>query len=366
MKVDANFGRLRKALMLEGEPDRVPLIEAGVDNQVKAAFLGRPVESLEDEMEFWATAGYDYVPIQAGIRTLFWPGHATAETGPRPVAKVSKAVQARYSLFTEQYTERAWAEEGRGLITSQAEFASFPWPTVEEMVDFSTFEEAARCLPPNMGIIAYMGYVYTATWWLMGFEAFCEALTQDLGLVERMFDKVGSLVFDSFQKVIALDGVKAVWHPDDMAYSEGLMVSPQVLRRYVFPWYRRMGEVCRQKGLPYIFHSDGRLDQVLEDIIGCGFNALHPIEPKAMNITHLKRTVGNRLCLCGNIDLAYTLTRGTPEEVEAEVRQRIRDCAPGGGYCVGSSNSVTEYVPLQNYNAMRKAVFQYGRYPLAL
>ena len=78
----------------------------------------------------------------------------------------------------------------------------------------------------------------------------------------------------------------------------------------------------------------------------------------------MKRKVGDRLCLIGNIDLSSTLTRGTPAEVEAEVRQRITEIAPGGGYCVGSSNTVTNYVPLENYRAMIEAAFKYGHYPI--
>ena len=70
--------------------------------------------------------------------------------------------------------------------------------------------------------------------------------------------------------------------------------------------------------------------------------------------------------LIGNVDLGYTLTRGTPEEVRAEARERIRALAPGGGYCVSSSNSATEYVPFENYLATRAAVFEYGKYPISL
>ena len=156
----------------------------------------------------------------------------------------------------------------------------------------------------------------------------------------------------------------ALIHADDLAYAEALMVSPTHYRKYVFPWYRWCGAVVRDRGLPYIFHSDGRLFRVLEDLIDCGFNALHPIEPKAMDILEVKKKAGGALCLLGNIDLGYTLTRGTPQEVETEVKEKIRTVAPGGGYCVGSSNSVTAYVPLENYNAMREAAFQYGKYPL--
>jgi uroporphyrinogen decarboxylase len=103
----------------------------------------------------------------------------------------------------------------------------------------------------------------------------------------------------------------------------------------------------------------------MEDIIGCGFDALNPIEPKAMDINAIKREYGSRISIIGNIDLGYTLTRGTPQEVREEVRQRIQDLAPGGGYAVSSSNSIPEYVPLANFNAMREATFEYGRYPIS-
>ena len=93
-------------------------------------------------------------------------------------------------------------------------------------------------------------------------------------------------------------------------------------------------------------------------------NAHTSIEPKAMDIAYVKKKWGHQLCLIGNIDLGYTLTLGTPQDVEEEVRQRLREVAPGGGYCIGSSNSVTDFVPLQNYNAMRDAVFRYGAYPI--
>jgi uroporphyrinogen decarboxylase len=84
-----------------------------------------------------------------------------------------------------------------------------------------------------------------------------------------------------------------------------------------------------------------------------------------MDIVELKRQYAGRLCLCGNINLDSTLTRGTPRDVAEEVRMRIRTLAPGGGYCCGSSNSVTEYVPFENYLAMLEATREYGKYPIA-
>jgi len=209
-----------------------------------------------------------------------------------------------------------------------------------------------------------MGYIYTSTWWLMGFETFCFALRENMALVEAVQEKIKEIQSQALEKILTFDHVEAIWHPDDIAYSEALIVSPAYLRKYVFPWYKRANALCRQRGIPSIYHSDGKLLEVIPDIIDCGFSGLHPIEPKAMDIAELKRNYGKRLCLIGNIDLGYTLTRGTPAEVEDEVKVRIREVGPGGGYCVGSSNSVTSYVPLANFNAMREATFKYGRYPL--
>jgi len=104
--------------------------------------------------------------------------------------------------------------------------------------------------------------------------------------------------------------------------------------------------------------------EVIDDLIACGVNALHPIEPKAMDIYKLKKIYGKKLCLMGNIDVGETLTRGNPETVDEEVKQKISRLAPGGGYCIGSSNSIPDYVPLENYIALLEASFNYGHYPI--
>ena len=85
-----------------------------------------------------------------------------------------------------------------------------------------------------------------------------------------------------------------------------------------------------------------------------------------MDIIEIKKKYGDKFCIFGNIDLDYTLTRGTPDEVDALVKERIRALAPGGGYAVSSSNSIPEYVKPENYKAMIEAVKKYGKYPIKL
>ena len=95
-----------------------------------------------------------------------------------------------------------------------------------------------------------------------------------------------------------------------------------------------LAAIAHEAGLPFIFHSDGKVWDVIPDLIAVGVNALHPIEPKAMDINLVKARYGDKLALIGNIDMDL-LARGTPEQVREQVRQRIKDLAPGGGYAVG-------------------------------
>ncbi|MHB0876250.1 MAG: uroporphyrinogen decarboxylase family protein [Anaerolineae bacterium] len=369
MEPSPDFERVRTALLSAGEPDRVPLAEAGIDKGIREAVLGRPIRTLADEVEFWRVAGYDFVPVHVGLRLMLSLGHdPTYDAHERTAALAAARLTGRalYGIGDSEERERAWAQEHKGVVTTWEEFDRFPWPTADEFDQRQTVAAVGALLPASMKAIMYQGHIFTLVWELMGFESFCFALTENPDLVDAIFEKVGTEQMKVFERLIGLPEVGAAWMPDDLAYTEALMVAPRHLRRWVFPWFKRMGAICRELGKPFIFHSDGRLYEVMDDIIDCGFTALHPIEPKAMGIRELKRRYAGRLCLMGNLDLGYTLTRGTPAEVVEETLGLIRDVGPGGGYCVGSSNSVPEYVPLANYNAMRETVLKYGAYPIVV
>lgn len=307
--------------------DYIPLVELIIDKKVKEAFLEKPVNDIKTDIEFWSSAGYDYILLM------------------------------RAPNF--QPEDKVWSNEHNGAITTMEDFEEkYHWPSPRE-IDYSEFEEASRSLPDGMKIIAETGGFFYYVWSLMGFERFCFVLQDNPLLVEQMFNKVGSLIFDIVENYVHLDDIGAIWIANDMAYTEGLMISPQILRRYVFPWFKKVGQLCQYYKLPFILHSDGNLWEIMEDLIYCGVNALHPIEPKAMNAENLKAKFGDRLCLLGNIDLDR-LIRGTPQEIEISVKSRIEKFGFRGGYCVGSSNTITSDVPIENYKAMIEATIKYG------
>ncbi|MEE9612493.1 MAG: cobalamin-dependent protein [Desulfatiglandales bacterium] len=347
-----DFERYMTTLRCE-EPDRVPLGDWHVDKLPKESFMGRKVETLQDEVDFWYTAGFDFVTSSSGILE---PVRA-----PEGMTTKGEAVHTEYG----DRVEREWAQEHEGVITNWEQFEKFSWPSVNEF-DLSKWDVLDKILPPGMKAILLLGKIYTYIWMVMGAETFFNTLETDEELVAAMFEKVGQIQYETLLRVIEYPSVGAVLHPDDIAHNTGLLVHPKHLRKYLFPWYKKIGDVCRDKGIGNIFHSDGDCTEVLDDLIDCGFHAYHPIQPKCMDIVEVKKKWGDKLCLIGNLNLDSTLTLGSPEDVQAEVYERIRTIGPGGGYMVSSSNSVTDYVPLANMKAMIDATFEFGRYPIQL
>jgi uroporphyrinogen decarboxylase len=191
---------------------------------------------------------------------------------------------------------------------------------------------------------------FTETYLLFGFEEFCLKIHDDPALVKAVVDRIG-LVGEKGMKQLCREQIDFVVFGDDMAYTEGMMISPELMRKLFFPWYRRFIRIAREAGKRVLFHSDGNVEPVIPDFIEAGLNALHPVEPKAMDIFRLKKTYGKQLAFFGNVDVDL-LSRGTPDQVAAQARKLIASLAPGGGYALGSSNAVVDYVNPENYKTM--------------
>jgi uroporphyrinogen decarboxylase len=342
-----DFNRLRTALF-GGQPDRVPLLELGIADSIMKNFLGRPINDLRDRIEFFQKAGYDYIKVSPKIDMN--PGKFRPKEGER------------ISASTENTNERSWHASGQGIITSLEEFEKFRWPQLEE-VDYSDFEKVQKILPANMKIIGQYGDIFTWTWDFMGFETFSFALIDNSELIALLFNKIGSIVLKLFETIVTFEKVAAIFYSDDIAINTGLFVSPQVYRTYLFPWMKKIGDLCKKFEIPFIFHTDGDIWSVLDDLKDCGVNALQPIEPQAMDIVELKQQRGKDFCLIGNVDVDL-LARGTKEQIENQVKFLLKNVAPGGGYCLGSGNTVPEYVPVKNYNTMIETAHHFSKYPI--
>jgi uroporphyrinogen decarboxylase len=191
----------------------------------------------------------------------------------------------------------------------------------------------------------------------LGLEGFSVALHEDLALVETVLDRYCDWMVVVAERMCQL-GFDAIVTTDDMAFKSAPFFAPRVFHELVLPRYRR---VAPQVTLPWIIHSDGNILPFLEDLLSLGIAGLHPNEKGAVDIYAMKRLYGQRLCLLGNVDLNL-LGAGTPEEVEAEVRELIRGVGPGGGYICTSGNSLAAYCRPENVWALARAVQKHGKY----
>jgi uroporphyrinogen decarboxylase len=354
-----DWDQIRAALLHQGEPDWVPFMEIGLDRTHKRQVLGRAVRTLADDLAVSKRIGQPLLVVSLGLQAMdvvldvMEATHVDIQDGRAGDTSWVKGAQ------------RHWAHGTEGPIRSEADFEAFPWPDPDDL-DYTVLDEAERLLPDNSKVVFAVGKVFNLGWWLTGFDTYAYALVDQPALIERLHARIAEIQGRVVERALAFKSVGMVWHADDVAYRTGLMVSPKVLREYIFPVYKRLNQMCHERDVLTVFHSDGRVDDVIDDVIDAGFDAFNPIEPVAMDIRALKKRVERRMSLIGNVDLSYTLTMGTPEEVEVEVRDLIRDVAPGGGYALASANSIPDYVPWENFVAMHSAWLKYGRYPIDL
>jgi uroporphyrinogen decarboxylase len=359
--MDTNFERVRRAMLRQGEGDRVPLFEISIHPDIKAAILGRPITSPQDEVDFWRVAGYDFVSIRAGVRSVVRGFHPVVEEWRR---------LRQDDVDLQKST--GWAVKEAGIIQDRKDLETFPWPHAEAFGGYKDYAEMApylealsACLPPNMKLLVQLGYLFMGAWQLMGFEHFCIQLKRDPQLVKDVIDRLAQSQMEVLEILLQYDTVGTVWMPDDLCYNSGPMVSPKVYRALVFPHYRELVERCHRANVPVGLHSDGDLKLLLPDLIDCGFDAIHPFEPPMNDIVGVKRRWGDRIAVAGNIDLKSALCEGRPQDVKAEVRAKAAALAPGGGWLLGSSNSIPDFVPLENYRALLAASLYYGKFEVA-
>jgi uroporphyrinogen decarboxylase len=130
------------------------------------------------------------------------------------------------------------------------------------------------------------------------------------------------------------------------------MISPDQIREFVLPWHRRVAGLAHDKGKLFLFHSCGNMYALIDDYIETvGIDAKHSFEDAVLPVDEAKVRYGDRLSLLGGIDVDF-LARAAPDAVRERTRAVLEVCQPGGGYCLGSGNWVTDYIPVGNYLAM--------------
>ncbi|MEM5774839.1 MAG: uroporphyrinogen decarboxylase family protein [Anaerolineaceae bacterium] len=335
-------------------PERLPFIELFADPEVIGAVLGEtyiPYNRQDRQqcqagqlqrIRFCRKVGWDFVwqPVNMDFYQVQLSADDTAAL-PR--------------------SQRRWVDESHGVIQTWQDFEQYRWPQWASHND-ADFEFMAASLPEGMKMTFTTGGVLEWVMWLMGFVPFSMALYEQPDLVEAMFQRIGDLLAGVVEKAASLPGVGAFFLGDDMGYKTGTFIKPAHMRQYVFPQQKRLAGITHSHGLPFLLHACGNLETIMDDLIDkVGIDAKHSYEDSILPVTEAKRRYGDRIAILGGVDVHFLCT-ATEDEVRSYTRHVLEECMPGGGYALGTGNSVANYIPVRNYLAMLDEGHKLGRY----
>jgi uroporphyrinogen decarboxylase len=336
LKREPDFQQFLKVLRREGRPSYLPFYEHVASRRFIAAATETPYDKMESDSEealriyvdFWLSMGFDCIPLEVPLRC------------PLPAKSTHEAAST--------------GSESRVVIRNRADFEQYPWPDESDPMDLRPFELVESMIPEGVKIVGgvCMGpYEWAST--MMGLVGMSYLLIDDPELVAMVFEKIGSLHIAANKKLASMEGIGAHRQGDDLGFFSATFLSPEQLRELVFPTYRKMAEIAHAAGRPFILHSCGNLELVYEDLIACGIDAKHSFEDKILPVEQFKERFGQRITPLGGLDVDFICRRST-EEIRSYTIKLIEKCFEDGYWALGTGNSLTDYMPVENYLTVLK------------
>jgi uroporphyrinogen-III decarboxylase len=310
---------------LTGNVGPVPWIEIETRDELIAKAVGVDTPTWDDRVRYASTVGIDNVGF------------------------------AHWERFGCDVISKGGVLGFNPRIASRADLHELKVPDPEK-IDFASLREKvlrAREAIGDTGLALFVAHIFCLDPIIMdmGLANFSVALYEDRSLLLEMMDRYVDYYSALDEFYSSLEEIDFIWVGEDIAYNTGTIISPEMLRELVFPRFKTIASHIQK---PWVYHSDGDIGEVIPDLLELGMNAIHPLEPAAMDIGKVKDRYGERVALVGNVDI-NTLVNGSEEDVRKETLAVIERCSPGGGYLLSSGNSLTNYVLPENVAAMGRA-----------
>jgi uroporphyrinogen decarboxylase len=192
--------------------------------------------------------------------------------------------------------------------------------------------------------------------YLLGFTMLSYLMADDPGVISEFLEATTSNNVAICHAIADPELSPIVLTYADVAYKGHLLYSPRFLRQEIFPRIKRLNDAWHEHGIKCLYHSDGYLMEVLDDLIATGIDGLNPIETVAgMNLKEVRQKYP-QLFLAGGIDMSQLLSNGTPEQVKEVCRQAIRDVYPG--FFMGSTTEADNSCKPENLAAMYEVAME--------
>jgi uroporphyrinogen-III decarboxylase len=224
------------------------------------------------------------------------------------------------------------------------------------------YKKAIKDKDSKIGIgVVYGTIMQTLYESVMGMHDFMMACYEDKNLVEDMLE-TSTIHCERLTKAVLKEGIDYIYIGDDLGFKTGLFLPPKLIKEIWVPRMTRIIEPAVHADVPIMFHSDGKIDDIVNDLIEMGVDCLNPLDPYAIDYKEYKKKYGDSLSFCGNIDIEFPLSKGKPEDVEKDVKEHMDVLKPGDGFICSSSHSIVNYIPFENFVAQINAIHKYGAY----
>jgi uroporphyrinogen decarboxylase len=371
--------RLLTALNHE-EPDRVPFFLGAAGSASMLAPLYEKLKahfSIDSPTKFLSRVAQQ-VKVDEQIRDRLGAIGQPIVVGP-PISTLAKEVSEDCFIDSLGTTWRRkpgvvyYEIDGNPLRKATLDdLEKYPWPDVTHPSRFKGLRAEAQALQAaGQPAILYAGAgIFSPAFDIRGGENLLFDMAGNEDFAVALFGKMEVLSSGFLRAALREIGdcVDLVVTGDDLATQNGPMMSPAMYRRLIKPLHAKMFAAIRENSKAKIYlHCCGNVYKLIGDLIEVGVDLLNPIQVSAGEMgdtARLKREFGDRLSFCGGIDTQRVLPFCTPDEVRAEVRRRIRDLAPGGGYVAAAVHCIQPDVPLENVFAMCDEIAKAGTYPL--
>jgi len=251
----------------------------------------------------------------------------------------------------------------------------YAWPDPYDPAMFTGLREKAKHWYENTDYVvvadSIKGGLLTKALQIRGYEPFFSDLVIDVPYAEALLDKLLWLYKEMWTQYLKEVGeyVQVVYFTDDIGAQNAMLISPDVFRTLLKPRLKELFDHIKgQADVKVMFHTDGSVAPVIDDIIEMGADILNPIQTSAMGMDtyEMKELYGDRITFHGAIDVQQMLPFASVEEVRYDVAKRIHELGRGGGFILSTCHNIGSDVPPENVLAMFDAAKELGTYPLQL
>jgi uroporphyrinogen decarboxylase len=183
-------------------------------------------------------------------------------------------------------------------------------------------------------------------------QDFAYRLADEPGKVKEEAENLVNNALDNAEKIRKHGGLDGFALCSDYCLNTGPFLSPSMFSEFVTPYLTKLTKGYRDMGFYVIKHTDGNIMPILDQLVESNPHALHSIDPQAgVDIAEVKRLIGDKVCLIGNVNCGLLQT-GTEDEVRESVRYSLKNGMPGGGYIFSTSNCIYTGMALERYELM--------------